>query len=88
MHTHTGIPYQLSGINRLFPLQEAPNGEGRLTTSHASFTTSDLCTWKNQHKGLKEGPLASFKMFGAFSLPGALLHAVCTLIGSGSLSLL
>ena len=47
---------------------------------YVSFTSSDLCNWKSQYKGLKEGPLASFKMFGAFDLLVALLLAVCTLI--------
>lgn len=56
MQTHGGVQYQASGINRLFPLREAPIGEGRLTAVYVSFSSSDLCTWKDPSKGLKEDP--------------------------------
>ena len=56
MQTHGGVQYQASGINRLFHLREAPIGEGRLTAVYVSFSSSDLCTWKDPSKGLKEDP--------------------------------
>ena len=70
MHTHSSIQYQPSGSNRLFPLSEVPNGEGRLTTVHVPLSFSDLCNWKDRSKGLKEDTKGVLNLvWGIFHTP-------------------